>query len=239
MRQLVVGLLAHVDAGKTTLAEMMLYQSGAIRTLGRVDRGDAHLDADEMERRRGITIFSAQARLEHDGALIMLVDAPGHVDFCAEAERTISALDVAVLVVAANEGVRAHTRTMWRLLCQRRVPTVVFVNKCDLDVPDRAALLEDLRVRLDDRCVGVDDDEAWALTDEAALEELLETGTLGADARRRLVWECKAMPVLCGSARRPEDVDALLDLLADLAQSRGGKDGAVAGGPASCGPRHP
>ena len=142
MKQLVVGLLAHVDAGKTSLAEAMLYRAGAIRSMGRVDHGDSHMDVDEIERRRGITIFSTQARLEHAGALLMLVDAPGHVDFCAEAERAVAALDAAVLVVAANEGVRGHTKTMWRLLRAHHVPTVVFVNKCDLDAPSREELLE-------------------------------------------------------------------------------------------------
>ena len=220
MRQLVVGLLAHVDAGKTTLAEAMLYAAGAVRTPGRVDRGDSHMDADAMERQRGITIFSAQARLEHAGVLLMLVDAPGHVDFGAEAERTLAALDLAVLVVAANEGVRGHTRTMWRLLRERGVPTVVFVSKCDLDVPPAEVLMEELQVRLDERCVQASDAEAIALCDEAALDELLGTGELCAGTMRELVLGCKAFPCVFGSARRPADVEALLDLLASVAPER-------------------
>ena len=220
MRQLVVGLLAHVDAGKTTIAEAMLYRSGAVRTLGFVDHGDSHMDVDEMERRRGITIFSTQARLEHSGALLMLMDAPGHVDFSAEAERTIAAMDLAVLVVAANEGVRGHTRTMWRLLRKNSVPTVVFVNKCDLDVPERAELLGELQERLDERCEDAADAESLALADDGALEEYVETGALGADTLRSLVLGCKTFPCLFGSARNLADVGALLDLLAALAPER-------------------
>ena len=220
MKQLVVGLLAHVDAGKTSLAEAMLYRAGAIRSMGRVDHGDSHMDVDEMERRRGITIFSTQARLEHAGALLMLVDAPGHVDFCAEAERAIAALDAAVLVVAANEGVRGHTKTMWRLLRAHHVPTVVFVNKCDLDAPSREELLEGLHTRLDERCADAADEEALALTDEAALDELLGTGELAPSTLRSLVLDCKAFPCLFGSARRDEGVAELMDLLALLAQER-------------------
>ncbi len=220
MRQLVVGLLAHVDAGKTTLAESMLFATGAVRVPGRVDKGDSHMDADPMERRRGITIFSSQARMEHDGVLLMLVDAPGHVDFSAEAERTVAALDVAVLVVAANEGVRGHTRTLWRLLRTRNVPTLVFVNKCDLDVPPSEELLADLQARLDERCVDVDDAEALALTDEAALDELLERGELTKDTIRKLVLGRKTFPCLFGSARREEDVRTLLEFLAQLAPER-------------------
>ena len=116
VKQAVVGILAHVDAGKTTLAEAMLYAAGAIRTRGRVDHGDAHLDTDAMERERGITIFSAQASLDFENLHLMLVDAPGHVDFSAEAERTLQALDYAILVVGANDGVQGHTETMWDLL---------------------------------------------------------------------------------------------------------------------------
>ena len=224
MRQLVVGLLAHVDAGKTTIAEAMLYRSGAVRTLGRVDHGDSHMDVDEMERRRGITIFSTQARLEHSGALLMLMDAPGHADFSAEAERTIAAMDLAVLVVAANEGVRGHTRTMWRLLRRNSVPTVVFVNKCDLDVPERAELLGELQERLDERCEDAADAESLALADDGALEEYVETGALGADTLRSLVLGCKTFPCLFGSARNLADVDTLLDLLAALASERSWPD---------------
>ena len=152
-----MGILAHVDAGKTTLAEALLYQAGAIRALGRVDHGDAHLDDDEMERRRGITIFANQATLEHAGACVTLVDAPGHVDFSAEAERTLQALDCAVLVVSATAGVQGHTLTMWRLLEERGIPTFVFVNKMDVAAEGREVLIGQLRNRLSGGCVPVAD----------------------------------------------------------------------------------
>lgn len=172
MRQLIVGILAHVDAGKTTLAEALLYRAGAIRTLGRVDHGDAHLDDDAMERRRGITIFAHQASLVHDDVCITLVDAPGHVDFSAEAERTLQALDCAVLVVSATDGVQGHTATMWHLLEERGIPTFIFVNKMDLVSADRARVLAQLQDRLSAGCIDVDgmDDpavvETMAMTDE-------------------------------------------------------------------------
>ncbi len=226
MRNLIVGLLAHVDAGKTTLAEAMLYQAGVIRSLGRVDHGSAHLDTDEMERRRGITIFSSQASLECEGVRLTLVDAPGHVDFSAEAERTLQVLDCAVLVVSATEGVQSHTRTLWRLLEERGIPTFVFVNKTDLAGADYAAVLGQLQEQLDAGCVDARDLcdadalEAMAMTDEAALDELLETGGLGEKALRQLVVTRKVMPCLCGSALRLEGVDLLLNRLVGMTEER-------------------
>lgn len=134
-KQAVVGILAHVDAGKTTLAEAMLFNAGRIRKRGRVDDGDSHLDTNEIERERGITIFSSQAVLDHGDTHVMLVDAPGHVDFSAEAERTLRALDYAILVVGANDGVQGHTETLWRLLARYDIPTFIFINKIDLENP--------------------------------------------------------------------------------------------------------
>ena len=226
MRQLVAGILAHVDAGKTTLAEALLYQAGAIRVLGRVDHGDAHLDDDEMERRRGITIFSNQATLEHRDVCVTLVDAPGHVDFSAEAERTLQVLDCAVLVVSATAGVQGHTLTMWRLLEERKIPTFVFVNKMDVANESRDELLERLRARLSGGCVAVEDLsteeglEAAAMTDEAALDELLETGALASGTLRRLVAQCALVPCVFGSALHLQGIDELLDALTDLTEER-------------------
>ena len=226
MRQAVVGVLAHVDAGKTTLCESLLFHAGVIRKPGRVDHGDTHLDTDQMERDRGITIFSAQACIEHDGARIMLLDAPGHVDFSAEAERTMRVLDLAVLVVGANDGVTGHTSTLWGLLGRYGVPTVVFVNKMDLDGASREETLAQLRERLSDGCVDLGDvaspelAEAAAATDEAALDEYLETGELRPDTLRRLVGERKVFPVLFGSALRDEGVVEFLDALAWLVPDR-------------------
>lgn len=146
-KQAVVGILAHVDAGKTTLAEAMLFNAGRIRKRGRVDDGDSHLDTSAIERERGITIFSSQAVLDHGDTHVMLVDAPGHVDFSAEAERTLRALDYAILVVGANDGVQGHTETLWRLLARYDIPTFIFINKIDLENPGRDVLLTQLGQR--------------------------------------------------------------------------------------------
>ena len=228
MRQAVVGLLAHVDAGKTTLAESMLATAGAIRSPGRVDSGSSHLDTDAMERERGITIFSASASLDWADAHIMLLDAPGHVDFSAEAERTLAALDYAILVVGANDGVQGHTETLWDLLSRHEVPTLVFVNKCDLENPGREGLLAELASRLSPGCVdatallagdsGAAEDAAS--TDEAALEEYLETGALAAGTLRRLVAGRAVFPVFFGAALRDDGVRELLDGMCALLAER-------------------
>ncbi len=243
MKQAVVGLLAHVDAGKTTLAEAMLFAAGAIRTRGRVDHGDAHLDTDAMERERGITIFSKQAHFDHDGTHYMLLDAPGHVDFSAEAERTLQALDYAILVIGANDGVQGHTETMWDLLERYGVPTVLFVNKIDLATADTAALMHQVRARLSASCLdgvalacaagarvpeGCTTDpgalEDAAATDEAALDEYLETETLARATVRRLVSERRVFPVLFGSALKGEGVEELLCCLDALVDERAWPD---------------
>ena len=231
MRQTVVGILAHVDAGKTTLAEAMLFDAGTIRTCGRVDRGDSHLDTDLMERDRGITIFSSQAALEHTDTAITLVDSPGHVDFSAEAERTLAALDLAVLVVGANDGIQGHTRTLWRLLERHDIPTIIFANKVDL-LPDagspaeKNALVAALRARLSEGCLPIEEltGEAAAMTDETALEEFLETGELSDATTRRLFAERHVFPCLFGSALKNEGVAELLDAIAKLAPDRAWPD---------------
>lgn len=222
--QAVVGLLAHVDAGKTTLAEAMLHVSGAIRVAGRVDKGASHLDTDAMERARGITIFASQASLDWAGTHLMLVDAPGHVDFSAEAERTLQALDYAILVVGANDGVQGHTETLWGLLERYAVPTFVFVNKMDLEHPGHDVLMRELRERLSTGCVdgaallaGSEDAlEEAAAADEAALDEYLDSGTLTSTTLARLVSECSVAPCFFGTALREEGVKELLDGVARL-----------------------
>ena len=169
-KKLVIGILAHVDAGKTTLSESMLYQSGSIRKLGRVDKGDAFLDTYQLERDRGITIFSKQAQLSIGDLKITLLDTPGHVDFSAEMERTISVLDYAVLVISGTDGVQSHTETLWRLLARYRVPVFLFINKMDLTGAARKERLLEIRRRLGDGCIdfSADADEA-ALLENAAL----------------------------------------------------------------------
>ena len=153
MKRLTLGILAHVDAGKTTLSEAMLYLGGQIRRAGRVDNGDAFLDHYELERERGITIFSKQALITYQDLQITLLDTPGHVDFSAEAERTLQVLDAAVLVVGGADGVQGHTATLWRLLARYRIPVFVFVNKMDQPGTDAEALMEELTGKLDGGCV--------------------------------------------------------------------------------------
>ena len=175
MKRLVLGILAHVDAGKTTLSEALLYRSGALRKLGRVDHRDAFLDTDAMERERGITIFSKQAEFSLPTMDVTLLDTPGHVDFSAEAERTLRVLDCAVLVISGTDGVQGHTRTLWRLLEQYGVPVFLFVNKMDLNGADRTALMAVLKRRLDSGRVdfGATPEELaeeTAVCDEAVLE---------------------------------------------------------------------
>ena len=219
MRQAVVGLLAHVDAGKTTLAEAMLAAAGAIRNPGRVDSGDSHLDTDAMERERGITIFSSSAALDWDGAHLMLVDAPGHVDFSAEAARTLQALDYAILVVGANDGVQGHTETLWDLLERHAIPTFVFVNKCDLENPGREELLAELSSRLSTGCVEAAAllagdpaaTEEAAASGEAALDEYLESGELAPATLARIVAARGVFPCFFGAALRDDGVRELLD----------------------------
>ena len=157
-KKLTIGILAHVDVGKTTLSEALLYISGKIRTLGRVDHGNTFLDTNELERERGITIFSKQARFSTERTDFILLDTPGHVDFSAEAERTLSLLDYAILVISAPDGVQNHTRTLWHLLEYYRVPTVIFVNKNDIAVKTNEDTEQSIASALSDGCIGFYDD---------------------------------------------------------------------------------
>lgn len=217
-----IALLAHVDAGKTTLSEALLYVSGARRTLGRVDHRDAFLDTHSLERARGITIFSKQALFSTPDMDITLVDTPGHGDFSAEAERTLPVLDCAVLVISGTDGVQAHTATLWRLLKRYRVPVILFVNKMDLPGTDREALMKELGEKLSDRCVdfGAEPEkiaENAAMCDDALLETYLETGTVTDANIRGLVAARKLFPCCFGSALKLEGVDGLLQVVNDYA----------------------
>lgn len=215
---LCAALLAHVDAGKTTLSEALLYTSGARRTLGRVDHRDAFLDTFQLERERGITIFSKQARLETQSRKIVLVDTPGHVDFSAEAERTLPVLDCAVLVISGTDGVQAHTVTLWKLLERYHVPVFLFINKLDLPGADRDKLLKQLQSQLSDHCIdfGMEPDElqeAAALCDEALLENYLSGGEISTGNIQGLIAQRKLYPCCFGSALKLDGVDQLLELL--------------------------
>ncbi len=211
-------LLAHVDAGKTTLSEALLYVSGARRTLGRVDHKDAFLDTHSLERARGITIFSKQALLETANREITLVDTPGHVDFSAETERTMPILDCAVLVISGTDGIQAHTLTLWRLLERYHVPTFLFINKMDLPGMEREKLLAQLQEQLSSACVdfGADFDtiaENAAMCDEALLENYLESGTVTKGNLRGLIAKRKLFPCCFGSGLKLEGVEEFLEVL--------------------------
>lgn len=217
-KRLCVGLLAHVDAGKTTLSEAMLYRAGVIRTLGRVDHGDTFLDTDAQERSRGITIFSKQAVLPLPGCTLTLLDTPGHVDFSAEMERTLQVLDCAVLIISGPSGIQSHTVTLWRLLRRYQVPVILFFNKMDMETADRDALLAAVRAELDEGCIDFSQPQAQlyeelSLSDEALMEDYLASGTLSDAQIAPLVSHRRVFPCLFGSALRQTGVDALLDAL--------------------------
>ncbi len=225
-RRVVIGILAHVDAGKTTLAEGLLYTCGRIRKPGRVDHGDVFLDNFAQERERGITIFSKQAQISWEGLDITLLDTPGHVDFSAEMERTLQVLDYALLVISGTDGVQGHTRTLWLLLKQYKIPVLLFVNKMDQPDTDREKLLEELRDKLDGGCLefgpegreGFQDEtllEELAMCEEGMMEEYLETGKISHDSLVEAIAGRHVFPCYFGSALRLEGVDKLIKGLAN------------------------
>ena len=213
MKNIVIGILAHVDAGKTTLSEAMLYQTGAIRNLGRVDHKNAFLDTDIQERDRGITIFSKQAEMTYKDTKLMLLDTPGHVDFSAEMERTLQVLDYAVLVISGREGVQGHTVTLWKLLQKYEIPVFLFINKMDLEGADRAQILEELQSSLSAGCLDFEDleEEQAAMCEESLLEEYLDTGHISVPSIRNSISNRKIFPCYFGSALRMSGVEGFLD----------------------------
>ncbi|MEA4911377.1 MAG: translation factor GTPase family protein [Oscillospiraceae bacterium] len=220
MKRLCIGVVAHVDAGKTTLSEALLVRAGVLRAAGRVDHGDAYLDTDALEKARGITIFSKQAIIRRPACELTFVDTPGHVDFSGEMQRALGALDCAVLVVSAADGVQSHTRTLWRLLRYYQIPTMIFVNKTDLPNAD-CGRTRDALAALDARCVDFTAaasarDEAAALCDEALMEDYLRGGALSDASLARAISERALFPCFYGSALKLEGVDALLRALETL-----------------------
>lgn len=214
MKNIVAGILAHVDSGKTTLSEAMLYQAGQIRKLGRVDHQDTYLDTDSQEKDRGITIFSKQAELNFGDMHIALLDTPGHVDFGTEMERTLQVLDYAVLVINGMDGVQSHTETLWKLLERYEIPVFIFVNKMDMTGYDREYLMDNIRHRLSDGCVDFlceDSGEQIAMCDEAMLEHFLETGANDEQDVVNAIAGRKLFPCYFGSALKNEGVSELLD----------------------------
>ena len=222
MGKIVVGILAHVDAGKTTLSEGMLYTAGAIRTMGRVDNRDAFLDTYALERERGITIFSKQAVFSLGTTQVTLLDTPGHVDFSPEMERTLQVLDYAILVISGADGVQGHTRTLWNLLKRYEIPTFVFVNKMDQAGTDAEVLLQELKTVLEEGCVNFSAKRDAAFYEEAAvcsedaLEEFLETGRLKKETLQELFLERQLFPCFFGSALRLEGVKEFVEQMQEL-----------------------
>ena len=213
----VIGILAHVDAGKTTLSEALLYNAGITKALGRVDKGNAYLDTDELEKQRGITIFSKQAEFIWKDLEVTLVDTPGHVDFSAEMERTLQILDYAILVISAANGVQSHTRTLWELLKMYKVPTIIFVNKMDMPDTDKALLLSELKSKLDDGCIDFTDiqevmsNEEVAMTNESLMEEFLSCGKIDIEDIKRGISDREIFPCHFGSALKNDKITDLLD----------------------------
>ena len=218
MKRIVTGILAHVDAGKTTLSEALLYTTGNVRKLGRVDHGDAFLDTNTMERQRGITIFTEPAIITTPNLTLTLLDTPGHVDFSAEMERTLAVLDYAILVISGADGIQGHTETLWRLLKRYNVPTFIFINKMDAPAADKTKLLNQLKKRFSDGCIdftGAHDDNAAladvmediAMQSETAMESYLESGTIQDETIREMIADRALFPCFFGSALKMDGID--------------------------------
>ena len=218
MKRIVTGILAHVDAGKTTLSEALLYTTGNVRKLGRVDHGDAFLDTNTMERQRGITIFTEPAIIATPNLTLTLLDTPGHVDFSAEMERTLAVLDYAILVISGADGIQGHTETLWRLLKRYNVPTFIFINKMDAPAADKTKLLNQLKKRFSDGCIdftGAHDDNAAladvmediAMQSETAMELYLESGTIQDETIREMIADRVLFPCFFGSALKMDGID--------------------------------
>ncbi|MFD0898125.1 GTP-binding protein [Loigolactobacillus binensis] len=216
MKQITAGIIAHVDAGKTTLSEALLYRAGALRQLGRVDNGDAFLDTEKLEKKRGITIFSHQARLQYNKLALTLVDTPGHVDFAAQTEQVLDVLDYAVLVISAADGVQGYTRTLWRLLQRYQVPTFIFINKMDAPGVDKQQLLDQLQSVLAAGCIDFSAADSAAINEEIALcndevlEKFLATGELTDATVQQMIQQREVFPCYFGAALKLTGVDELL-----------------------------
>ncbi|MFI3249984.1 MAG: translation factor GTPase family protein, partial [Eubacteriales bacterium] len=216
MKQLVLGILAHVDAGKTTLTEGLLYHGGLLKEVGRVDHKTAYLDTFELERARGITIFSKQARFDWKDIAITLLDTPGHVDFSPEMERVLQVLDYAVLVISAGDGVQSHTRTLWQLLLRHNIPTFLFINKMDLPDTDPSQLMTHLKTELDTGCADFTAEDLFeqvALCEESLFNLYLETGTIPHDTIKSAIQSRHIFPCFFGSALKLDGVDRFLTAL--------------------------
>lgn len=221
MKKLVIGILAHVDAGKTTLSESLLYLSGKIRKLGRVDNKDAYLDTFELERARGITIFSKQAVFEIGDTQITLLDTPGHVDFSSEMERTLQVLDYAILVISGADGIQGHTRTLWHLLSVHKIPVFIFINKMDQEGTNQNKLMDELKKQLSDGCIdfGLQDKDSFfdqlAMTDEGLMDIYLKSDHIGTGKIKEAIRARKVFPCFFGSALKLEGIDDFIKGIAE------------------------
>ncbi|MBR5520861.1 MAG: TetM/TetW/TetO/TetS family tetracycline resistance ribosomal protection protein [Oscillospiraceae bacterium] len=225
MKKLVMGVLAHVDSGKTTLSEGLLYLTGSIRKAGRVDHGNTALDTNEIEKSRGITVFSKQAMINYEDMQLCLLDTPGHVDFGAEAERTLQVLDCAVLIVSSLDGVQNHTITLWNLLKNYNVPAFIFVNKMDLPGADKQTVIAQLKKELSAECIDFTDDESvyleeCATTDEVLMEKYLETGCVSDEDISHLIFSRKVFPCFFGSALKMEGLEKFISAVNRYAQQK-------------------
>ncbi len=226
LKKIVTGIVAHVDAGKTTLSEALLYQSGQIRQLGRVDQGSAFLDTDQLEKQRGITIYSHQASIQYGNIELTLLDTPGHVDFAYQTEQVLAVLDYAILVVSAVDGIQGHTRTLWRLLKAHHVPTFIFINKNDLTGADPQRVVKQLQAEFDAGCLPLDEQptdtqlESIATLDENVLDKYLTNGTISDSAIRTLIQQRKLFPVYQGAALKLTGVENLMTGLEQWTQER-------------------
>ena len=217
MKRLTIGILAHVDSGKTTLSEALLYVSGKIRSMGRVDNKDAYLDNYELERARGITIFSKQAVFQTKDTEFILLDTPGHVDFSAEMERTLQVLDYAILVVSGADGIQGHTKTLWQLLKRYEIPVFLFVNKMDQPGTEKENVMAQLKSQLDDGCVDFTDTvteefyDQVAMCEECLMEEFLERGSIDPAHIVKAISKRNVFPCFFGSALKLQGIKELLD----------------------------
>lgn len=229
MKRIITGILAHVDAGKTTLSESLLYIGGTLKNAGRVDHGNAFLDNFQLERERGITIFSKQARVSYKGLDMVLLDTPGHVDFSSEMERTLQVLDYAILVISGTDGIQAHTETLWKLLEIYCIPTFIFINKMDIAAVDKDNILNDIRKRFGDGCVDFNDTdtvyENVAVCDDKLIEKYLESSVVEKEDIVKLILDRKVFPCFFGAALKMDGVEELLNGLNEYsAQKRYGAD---------------
>ena len=218
-KKVTVGILSHVDAGKTTCIESMLYHAKEIRSMGRVDHKDAFLDFDQQERARGITIFSKEASLTWKDTDIYIIDTPGHIDFSSEMERTLQVLDLAILLINGQDGVQSHTETIWNCLKQYHVPTLIFINKMDISYHSKEDLLNDLYKKCSENCIYMESDEAneqWAMINEEIMNAYLEDGEIPLSACQKAIFKQEAFPCFFGSALKQDGITTLLDAIVDF-----------------------